>query len=92
MAVICNTEISTKYLNYYADMKWFVTEASALPSPGRVYDDACDVGYRVRSHRTGKAVVFAQHDIQHDNEGDVIVWIYRSIDPKYPVELHVLND
>ena len=92
MTIICKTEISTKNLTYDGTHKRFIAEASELPNPGRIYDDACDVGYRIRSHKTGKTILFANSNIIRDRDGDIQVWIYRSVDRSIPVELHVLND
>lgn len=67
-------------------------EASDLPDPSRVYDDACDVGYTVISHRTGREVVYAQHETVR-NATEVRYWIYmpvRHTDPQIPV--HIFND
>ena len=88
----CRTEISTEGLTYDKDRKWLIAEASELPNPAPVYNGANGLGYKVRSHKTGKAIVFVRSETVTDAEGDVCVWIYRSLDPKVQVELHVLND
>lgn len=52
----------------------FVTEASGLGDflLGRVYDDACDVGLTLVSHRTGAKVVYALHGEKRNSEGELL--------------------
>jgi hypothetical protein len=90
MAVICDTAINTRTLTW--DGKWFIGEASELPAPTRVWDDAADVGYRLVSHRTGDSVVFAMDRTVRDDEGDVMAWVFKPITGAFQMELHVLND
>jgi hypothetical protein len=92
MAVICGTTVNTRQLTWDAGRRWFIAEASELPEPGRVWDDACDVGYRLISHRTGRSVVFALSDTRRDGDGDVQVWVFKPIAGDATMELHVLND
>jgi hypothetical protein len=49
-------------------------EASELPPFGRVYDDACDVGFTVLGHHA--EVVFALQEEHRDREGDVTHWTF----------------
>lgn len=77
--------------------KIWVAEASELPRPmcGEVYRDACDLGFRVRSDRTGKIEYFRLKEEKRDAEGDVTVWIFEPADRRLRemgVEFHVLND
>jgi hypothetical protein len=92
MAVMCNANVPTERLTWDGKRKWFVAEASELPAPERVWDDACDVGYRLISHRTGKAEVFYLAAVQRDADGDIQVWIYRPVNRRVVAEFHVLND
>lgn len=41
-----------------------VTEHSDIRIPlfNRIYDDACDAGFAVRSDKTGKIMIFGHHD------------------------------
>lgn len=62
--------------------KVLVAEASTLGyhGPRRIYDDACDVGIAIRSHRTGRLVRFYldSEDMDHSGE-DVAGWRFRPI-------------
>jgi hypothetical protein len=71
-----------------------IAEASCLAGGksfaihGRVWNDSCDVGFNVRSHRTGAVKTFVYHsDVKRENE--IVLWVYRSADGTI---VHVLND
>ena len=74
----------------------FVAEASDLGPDfrlGRVFDDACDEGFTLVSHRTGKDVVFAHHEDKVDLDGDLAVSIFKGVTPGFTdLEVHILND
>lgn len=64
----------------------FTAEASDLKNLsgggfrlGRVYDDACDVGFTMVSHHTGKEVVFRLEHREMDREGDLLWWDFSSV-------------
>lgn len=62
--------------------KVLVAEASDLGyhGPRRIYDDACDVGVAIRSHRTGRLVRFYLDSEDRDHTGeDVAGWRFRPI-------------
>lgn len=74
-----------------------VTEASNLGHNymGRVFDDACDVGFNVKGKKS--AVTFTLIRRVRDDEGDLLVEIFIPYNPKRipelnNVEIHVLND
>ncbi len=48
-----------------------VAEASMLPAPSQVWDDACDAGYTVRSARTGTTVLYLEGEATRDREGEL---------------------
>lgn len=51
-----------------------VAEMSELRGFGRVWNDSCDEGLTVVSHRTGEEVVFAVEHVEVDSEGDIRYW------------------
>ena len=61
----------------------FIGEASELKDLklGRVYDDACDMGFTIISEKTGKGVVFAQTEDTLDAEGDLLSINFVSVTP-----------
>lgn len=67
-------------------------EASDLPNmyEARVWPDACDVGFLIRSHRTGELRLFvgAGQVVEH---GELVCRQYRSY-PDGKVEVKVFND
>jgi len=61
----------------------FATEASTLVSRGqgflgRIYDDACDIGFDIKSVRTGEKKLFYLAETHKDAEGDVTHWTFVS--------------
>lgn len=57
--------------------KTFLSELSTLKGfhlDSRIYDDACDVGFYMKSSRTGKLALFTMSDVKRDAEGD-LMWI-----------------
>lgn len=80
MTIICSKYQSTRNLNWQPSTRCFVAEASDLglgAHDGRVYDDACDVGFILVSHKTGDAILFVQDGV--DMNGDEIAgWRYKA--------------
>lgn len=70
-----------------------VVEASTLgpQHTGRVWNDACDGGFNVRSPRTGKVITFAYAHAVGRSIGEIEAFVYRAIDGSN-FEVHVLND
>jgi len=87
------TPVSTEQLKFDKEENLLVAEDSSLPRPSRVYDDACDEGYTVVSHHTGREVVYAS-DTSWSDGGDLLYWDYRPVnraDWECPT-LRVFND
>lgn len=42
---------------------------------GRVYDDACDEGLKIRSERSGVMATFVVARTECDSEGDLRYWL-----------------
>lgn len=72
-------ETNNPLLTYVGSDRMFVTEVSDLNAnsiePGAVYDDACDVGFTLISHRTGRDIVVVQHHTE-TRDGDTLWWDY----------------
>lgn len=72
-------------------------DASTLAANGdgrawmaRMYDDACDVGFVVRSHRTGATrTFFLAEELVSTSQGETYAWRFRSADGLVAV---VFND
>lgn len=113
MSVICNKRHSTRDFSYQADSKTLTIEESTLRQFrvvdedgnlcsvfGRVYDDACDEGFVLVSHKTGKEVTFVVDKIDYDASGEDIggwnlVPINRKtgrIDTSLDLKVLVIND
>lgn len=45
----------------------------------RIYPDACDVGIRIFSAKTGKSMTFYLEREERDAEGDLVAWHFRPV-------------
>ena len=74
---ITGTRISTNQFWYDKESKLFSQEASTLRNYNflsRLYNDACDTGFVLVSHKTGKEVPFYLADEVKNRDGDVEHW------------------
>jgi hypothetical protein len=68
-----------------------VTEASTLGRghTGRVWKDACDTGFNVKSPKTGRTVAFSYAFAVGESVEDIQAFVYRDIEG-LDLEVHVL--
>ena len=89
-------EVNMAMFHYHPEDKTFTQEISTLGRDfqlGQVYDDACDEGFTMVSHHTGKHVAFAQCSVDKDREGDIAGWWYESVTPGHKgFRCLVIND
>jgi len=59
-----------------------VADVSDLPEHfySRVYKDACDIGFYVRSERTGRFLLFTETARMEASEGELAGWVFTSDD------------
>lgn len=87
------TPINIERLDWSMADKSFFAEASDLPQPSRVYDDACDVGYTLYNPESGRSIVVAEAGEKRDQEGDLLFTVYAAVQPgAISVKLIVWND
>jgi hypothetical protein len=90
--------VSTAQFTWMKEEKMLVTEMSDLQVDfGRVFDDACDVGLTLKSHRTNREVVFAVFAIYRDSvESEITHWDLRPVDAAgrvtFDCTLRIFND
>lgn len=74
MAVICSRRHSTNQFTWTSETKSFSAFLSDFKPYqevfGRVYDDACDEGFVLVSHKTGKEMTFGVYHQEYD-DGDL---------------------
>lgn len=70
------------------------SEASCLPEHlvSRVYRDACDVGFLVRSPRSGRTLLFTAVDRERDAEGELVADVFRANDAGRTLTIRIFND
>lgn len=44
----------------------------------RLYDDACDVGFAIKSDKTGLVVKFHMDKVHQSDEGEITHWTYKA--------------
>lgn len=86
---------STETLAYDREANLLVGEASTLGLRSgeefdRVWNDSCDVGLTLVSHRTGQEVVFAV-DHEEIRDGDILYWDLKPVDHVLAT-LRIFND
>jgi len=97
--------VDSNLFSWDKESRMLVGEISTLQANGQgnlygqIYDDACDVGFQIRSRRTDETVVFYLADEVRTEEQDDQVWIFLPVaecirkNPKLAeVSVHVLND
>jgi hypothetical protein len=97
-------EHSSNQFSYSNHNKTLVAEASDLDNRHleRLYDDACDVGFAVKSEKTGKVVVFVMQSPFYQGQGEdreLAGWHYvptsesfRNIPECQNMEAKIFND
>ena len=88
--------ISTRNLHYQKIGRSFFAEISELPKQRipymRVYNDACDVGFWLVSHKTGAEIMMVMTEEKKVN-GDVVGWTFEPVDKKAPIRnVVIIND
>lgn len=98
--MIIGRPISSSVFAYYAREKTFsieVSDVKGFPFCGRLYNDACDEGFVLVSHKTGKSQpYFLNQTIRNDFGEDVAGWEFLPAEPVLPgakgTKVIVFND
>lgn len=75
--------------------KTFTSEYSMLPyfNIRRVWDDACDVGFIMQSHRTGYKKVFVLSEVKTSQDGELLWHEFVCADHKHGnIKVKIFND
>lgn len=70
------------------------TEASSLQEPvdAKLWDDACDVGFCIKSHRSGKTELFVLAQQDRAKDGELLFSMYESVNLPEKIQVIVFND
>ena len=97
-------EHSSNQFTYVSEKKVFVADASDLDNRHleKIYDDACDVGFAMKSEKTGKVITFVMESPFHtqtDDERELAGWHYvptsesfRNVPECQGMEAKIFND
>jgi hypothetical protein len=89
------TILETKLFHYDKEENSFSQEISSLPIRDidqlkqRIFYDACDIGFWLRSERTRNLMLFTFEKPDVNNDGDVMGWNFKS---EEGITLLVIND
>jgi hypothetical protein len=83
---VIGTVYDSKHFTYVKGLKSFVGEISDTPQVLRqLWNDSMDLGFGIRSHKTGRVVFFTLKNMLRSEEGDVHGWVFHVHNPaKHP--------
>ncbi len=87
-------EYSTDYFQWGEESRTFYSDASTLSRGefmSRLYDDACDEGFRLISARTAVNQIVYLVDAQSNWSGDIIKWTFKPLDKGCDFSVVVYN-
>lgn len=88
--------ILSNRFTYIPSTKTFTVDISDFGKRGcdllfqPIYDDACDIGFLMKSTKTGKEVLFVFSHESLDPEGEIVEFVFNSTEGNY--RLVVIND
>ena len=93
---LCPAEVlETKYFYYHKETNSFSQDISSLPIKGisqlnqRIYNDACDTGFWLKSEKTGYMMLFMPTEVDITNDNEIAGWNFKS---EEGMKLLVVND
>lgn len=101
MALLPQTSLPTFQLSQFDFDKVsreLVGEASTIQRGGQVklfgqvFDDACDQGLVIQSHRTGKYLTFVVDKVDQDREGEIQGWWLKPLNSMVQLKVLIIND
>lgn len=69
-----------------------LTNGRTRPLWGRIFNDASDVGFWLKSERTDKCEAFYLSDEKYSRDGDVDRWTFKPVNQALRMEIVVFND
>lgn len=87
--------ISTMKFDFNAQSNLFTAEISELDNFqwGQLYNDACDTGFVMVSHKTGRELGFYLAGKDVNEEGEVMGWRFKSCDyGRTGINVLIIND
>lgn len=92
MRINTSQAVSTASMSWLPKSRKLLSESSDFGhmTPYMLYDDACDFGFWIKSHKTGKLEAFNYQNAERDQEGDIVLWNYHNA--RHNLTLVVYND
>lgn len=86
--------LNSKNFDYDAKSRHMAAEASTcrFNHCQQIWNDAADVGIYIQSHKTSSVQGFILWDVIAEDEGDVLAWKFKSMDPTLDLSVTIFND
>ena len=82
MSQIIGQVYDSSWFMHHKDDRLFTSEMSSTNRVLRqLWNDSMDLGFGMRSLKTGKVVYFTLLDIERDDEGDIRYWVFEPLRP-----------
>jgi hypothetical protein len=79
---VIGTIYSSRNFTYLKDSKIFVGEISELREVLRqLWNDSMDLGFGIRSEKSGRVVLFTLKNIKRDEDNDILQWEFEVYNP-----------
>lgn len=83
MPKIIGVVYSSSLFSYTKSTKNFTAEISMVPAVLRqLFDDSLDIGFGIRSEKTGRIIYFTLVDGFKDEDGDYTFWNFEAYDAR----------
>ena len=83
MSKVIGTIYSSRDFTFLKDSKIFVAEISEVREVLRqLWNDSMDLGFGIRSEKTGAVAYFTLFDTKRDDEGDILQWLFEVYNPQ----------
>ena len=87
--------VDSKLLTWSKDDRSFCCfESDNIIKPSRIYDDACDFGFFVKSHKTGKKILFVGGAPKYNSDSEIVSFEFSAHclheNPEYLFDLKVV--
>lgn len=75
--MVIGSIFNSSQFSYDKEQKMFMADISEVPSALRqLWNDSMDLGFGIRSERTGSVVFYTLSNIERDRDGDVLTWLF----------------
>ena len=97
MSLLPMNPVPSSAFQWHKDLRVFSIDISEFQHGGyqltRIYDDAADVGFAMKSAKTGVVQTFCLYSTEGSSEGELLFYVFKPLDKKLgDIEVHMFND